>query len=71
MFASISRALRLGGSLVVMDFHRFSGGCASRILRHVRLGGESAVHEIEAGGLRLAEERPFLRRHYFIHFAKD
>lgn len=71
MLASIRRALRPGGTLVVVDFQRIPGVSSSWILRHVRLGKEEAVREIEAEGFRFVEERPFLRENYFVRFVKD
>ncbi len=55
MLASIRRALRPGGSLVIIDFHRIEGKSSDWTLRHVR-GGESVFQsEIEAAGFEFGE----------------
>jgi SAM-dependent methyltransferase len=66
--ASISRALRSGGSLFVIDFHRIPGTSSEWILNHVRAGQETFTAEIEAAGFQKVEEFPFLRDNYFLHF---
>lgn len=70
MLASIRRALRPGGRLVVVDFRREPGRSSAWVLGHVRLGKDEAIREIEAGGFRLIEDRDFLRENYFLKFEK-
>lgn len=69
--ASIRRALRPGGSLVVIDFHRIEGKSSEFVLSHVRAGQEVFVKEILAAGFRQAEEhKDLLEESYFVRFEK-
>lgn len=70
MLASIHRALKPGGRLVVVDFRREPGRSSVWVLEHVRLGKDEAIREIEAAGFRLIEDRDFLRENYFVKFEK-
>jgi predicted methyltransferase len=71
MLASIRRALRPGGSLVVVDFERIAGVSPDWILKHVRAGKEQFRAEIEAGGFRFIEEVKLMRENYFLRFSRD
>jgi predicted methyltransferase len=70
--ASIHRALRPGGELVVVDFIREPGVSRQWILDHVRAGQQLVTREIEAAGFRFVrqEPTPFLRENYCVRFAK-
>ena len=71
MLASIRRALRPGGTLVVVDFERIPGTSPDWILKHVRAGKEDFRREIEASGFRSAEEVKLMRENYFLRFTRD
>jgi ubiquinone/menaquinone biosynthesis C-methylase UbiE len=71
MLASIRRALRPGGTLVVVDFERIPGASPDWILQHVRAGKEHFRREIEASGFRFAEEVKLMRENYFLRFTRD
>jgi len=71
MLASIRRALRPGGTLVVVDFERIPGTSPDWILKHVRAGKEDFRREIEASGFRFAEEAKLMRENYFLRFTRD
>ena len=68
--ASIRRALKRGGTLVVIDFRREPGKSAQWILEHTRLGKDEAAREIEAAGFELIEDRDFLSENYFLKFRR-
>jgi ubiquinone/menaquinone biosynthesis C-methylase UbiE len=71
MLASIRRALRPGGMLVLVDFERIPGTSPDWILKHVRAGKEDFRREIEASGFRFAEEVKLMRENYFLRFTRD
>ena len=68
--ASIHRALRPGGRVVVIDFHRIEGVSSEWVLNHVRAGQEVFRGEIESAGFRLVEEPKFLKENYYMIFEK-
>lgn len=54
--ASIRRALRPGGALVIIDFHRIEGTSPKWLLEHVRAGQGVFRQEIEAAGFAFEED---------------
>jgi ubiquinone/menaquinone biosynthesis C-methylase UbiE len=70
MLTSIHRALRSGGKLIVIDFHRNPRFSSPWVMQHVRAGQDTVVREIQAAGFRFAEEKPLLRTNYFLVFGK-
>jgi predicted methyltransferase len=70
--ASIHRALRPGGQLVVVDFIRIPGQSRAWILDHVRAGQIEVAREIEDAGFRKVadEATPFLAENYMMRFVK-
>ncbi len=71
MLASIRRALRPGGALVIVEFERTPGTSLDWILRHVRAGKDEFRREIEAAGFRFVEEVKLMRENYFLRFTRD
>ena len=71
--ASLYRALRPGGALVIVDFDRIPYVSRPWILGHVRAGRQAFVREIEAGGFELeARPRVFgLLENYVLRFRKS
>jgi ubiquinone/menaquinone biosynthesis C-methylase UbiE len=70
MLASLHRALRPGGRLIVIDYERIPGRSSSWVLGHVRAGKEAVIAEIEAAGFRQVRAHPLLRENYFIEFER-
>lgn len=68
--ASLHRALRRGGEVLVIDFHRIPGVSSEWTLNHVRAGQEVFTAEIEAAGFRKVEELPLLEENYVLRFRK-
>ena len=70
MMASLNRALRPGGEVVVVDYRREPGRSTGWVMGHVRAGAEQVWQEITAAGFDLVEERDFLRTQYYLRFRK-
>jgi predicted methyltransferase len=70
--ASIHEALRPGGELFVVEFHREEGESDEWTLKHVRAGQEIFTREIEAAGFELVARHnfSFLERNYILRFRK-
>lgn len=70
--ASLHRALRPGGTLIVIDFHRIEGVTREWTLNHVRAGQEVFSAEIEAAGFKLeAVDTPAgLKENYLLRFRR-
>jgi ubiquinone/menaquinone biosynthesis C-methylase UbiE len=66
--ASIKKALRRDGELVVVDFKRVPGKTAAWITEHVRAGQEQVRAEIEAAGFVLVQEIPILNENFMLRF---
>ena len=71
--ASIHRALKPGGLLVVIDFERIPGQSREFILGHVRAGKEVFRDEIIDSGFKFVREiaLPELKENYLLHFRKE
>lgn len=68
--ASLHRALRPGGEVVVVDYRRAAGRSSPWVMRHVRVGTEEVKAEIQGGGFELLEERDFLDTQYYLRFRR-
>ena len=68
MLASIHRALRTNGSLIIIDFRKRPGTSSAWVMRHVRAGKTVVIREIEASGFRLVADKPILKTNYFLVF---
>lgn len=66
--ASIRKALRPDGALLVVDFKREPGKTAAWIDQHVRAGQQAVTAEIEAAGFTKVEELPILKENYVLRF---
>lgn len=68
--ASIHEALRPGGRVILIDFHRMEGKSSDWILKHVRAGQKVVVKEIESSGFKKIAEKKLLKENYFVVFEK-
>jgi ubiquinone/menaquinone biosynthesis C-methylase UbiE len=66
--ASIRKALRPDGELMVVDFKREPGKTPAWILEHVRVGQPEVTAQIEAAGFTRIEELPLLKENYVLRF---
>ncbi|MEZ6093358.1 MAG: methyltransferase domain-containing protein [Pirellulaceae bacterium] len=71
--ASMNRALKKGGHLVVIDFERIPGKSREWLLGHVRADKTTFRSEIESAGFTFAEELkiPQFQENYFLKFTKE
>ncbi len=68
---SIHEALRPGGQVVLIDFHRIPGTSSDFVMGHVRAGQEVFTKEIVEAGFEQVEERKgLLKESYFLRFKK-
>jgi ubiquinone/menaquinone biosynthesis C-methylase UbiE len=69
--ASLFRALKPGGRLVVVDFIRVKGQSRDWVMNHVRAGQEVVEKEIAEAGFRKSDEvKNILKENYIVVFAK-
>lgn len=70
--ASIHKALRPKGQLIVIDFHRVPKKSRQWILDHVRAGQDVVEKEIVEAGFRKVKEETIdgLKENYFLRFEK-
>jgi ubiquinone/menaquinone biosynthesis C-methylase UbiE len=69
--ASLHKALRPGGRLVVIDFKRVEGQSTPWVMSHVRAGQEVFEKEIlECGFFKLEQKEDLLKENYFLVFQK-
>lgn len=70
MLASLHRALKPGGRLVVIDYEKIPGRSSPWVMGHVRANRETVVAEITAAGFELARSHDFLHENYFLEFRR-
>lgn len=73
ILSTLYRALRSGGSLVIVDFERIPGMSRPWILEHVRCSREDVIREVTAAGfepMTPAPDTPYLRENYILKFRK-
>jgi predicted methyltransferase len=70
--ASLLKAMKPGGSVIVIDFKRIEGESSEWVLNHVRAGEEVVRKEIEDAGFRFDAELaiPGLKENYALRFVK-
>jgi ubiquinone/menaquinone biosynthesis C-methylase UbiE len=68
---SIHRALKTGGRLIVVDYHRIDGQSTDWVMGHVRAGLDVVEKEITSSGFRrIGEMKDVLRENYLVEFEK-
>ena len=70
MLASIHKALRSGGRLIVIDFIKHPGKSSGWVMGHVRANKEKVIEEVTSAGFVLIDDKPLLRVNYFLEFRK-
>lgn len=69
--ATLHKALKPGGELVLIDFKRIPGETSDFIMGHVRAGQEVFEAEVTAAGFEKAGEvKDVLKENYFVRFRR-
>lgn len=70
--ASLFKALRPGGRLVIVDFERIPGVSRDWVLDHVRIGREQTMAEVVAAGFEVVGDLPVdgLEENYMVAFRR-
>ncbi|HMH19235.1 MAG TPA: class I SAM-dependent methyltransferase [Burkholderiales bacterium] len=68
--ASIRKALRPGGRMVVVDYERIPGVTPPQRIEHVRLDKQTTIKEIGSAGFRFVGEKKLMRQNYFLVFQR-
>lgn len=69
--ASLHKALKPGGELVLIDFKRIPGESSDFVMGHVRAGQEVFESEIAAAGFeKVGEVKDVLKENYFVRFRR-
>jgi len=71
ILASIYRALRSAGRVIIIDFRRDPRISSNWVMGHVRGDKMQVIEEMQAVGFRLVDEKPLLRTNYFLEFVKS
>jgi ubiquinone/menaquinone biosynthesis C-methylase UbiE len=69
--ASIHRALRTGGRMIIIDFRRDPRISSNWVMGHVRGNKAQVIQEVEAAGFRLVDDKPMMRTNYFLEFIRS
>ena len=70
MLASLHRALRRNGELVLVEFKRIPGVSSDWMMSHVRAGQDVFEREVIASGFRKVAEPILLKDNYVTRFRK-
>jgi ubiquinone/menaquinone biosynthesis C-methylase UbiE len=70
MLASIRKALRKGGELVIIDYRVQAGIASPWVMSHVRASRQTVISEVEMAGFRLVEDLDMLTQNFFLRFKK-
>lgn len=71
MMQSVHKALKPGGQVILIDFHRIQGVSTEWVMGHVRAGQDVFTKEISEAGFRQVEEqKDVLKESYFVRFEK-
>ncbi|MBI3408126.1 MAG: class I SAM-dependent methyltransferase [Planctomycetes bacterium] len=67
---SIHEALRPGGQLILIDFHRKKGESTDWVMNHVRADQDVFMKEIVSCGFKADGEEKILKENYFVRLKK-
>ena len=69
--ASIHKALRSEGRVIIIDFRRDPRISSKWVMGHVRGNKAQVIEEMQAAGFRLVDDKPLIRTNYFLEFVKS
>lgn len=69
--ASIHKALRPGGRLVVIDYRKEKGVSSDWTMNHIRADQKTVAEEVCRAGFRLLDEPPLLKDQYMLRFKRQ
>ena len=69
--ASIHKALRKDGRVIIIDFRRDPRISSDWVMRHVRGNKDQVIEELREAGFRLVDDKPLMRANYFLEFVKS
>jgi len=69
--ASVHRALKASGQVVLIDFIREEGKSSDWVMNHVRAGKGVFTKEITDRGFKQVGEEKILKENYFVRFEKE
>ena len=70
MLASIHRALRPDGRVIIIDYRKKPGFSSPWVMQHVRLDKEQVIRELDNAGFEYIGEENMLVQNYFLKFRK-
>jgi len=70
MLASIHKAMRSGGRLIIIDFVKQPGKSSGWVMGHVRANKKKVIDEVSSAGFVLIDDKPLLHSNYFLEFRK-
>jgi predicted methyltransferase len=69
--ATLHKALKPGGELVLIDFKRIPGESSDFVMGHVRAGQDVFESEVIAAGFeKVSEVNDVLKENYFVKFRR-
>jgi len=69
--ASLHKALKPGGEIILIDFKRIPGESSDFVMGHVRAGQEVFESEVTAAGFeKVGEVKDVLKENYFVRFRR-
>ena len=70
MLQSIHRALRPGGSLVIIDFRKIKGFSSNWVMSHTRADRKTVIREVESQDFELTEDLDILKTNFYLRFIR-
>ena len=68
--ASIHKALRKAGRVIIIDFRRDPRTSSNWVMHHVDRNKQQVIQELHDAGFKLLDDKPLLKTNYFLEFVK-